>query len=558
MGVYYEYPVDTLIHTSPRWRIKEGYLNQDTGEVYLYAEATSGAGSFSYSYIYVQLVCLYPSGEYTMDYVCGLENPGFGNIYGDFSGTITVDLNGGATECYLAMRCAQYEDTLGGKGCTISSDADHDPGYEIPGTRVILDTTDPPVIANLRNTNPYNGNTSVSASTDSISFAFDSTGEDAPTKTYYSFGDYWREIPNSALSYTVNGYSPGTTVRFNVMGSNEAGNSNILNGTIRTRYENPTVSATVSNPGLDSLVLNWSSTRPLKQLDYSIAGGYQIVHLSGETSGSITLTGLTPGTRYPIYVNGTSTDEYDGLGSPTITIYGQTLDSPKISASISANRLEQISFNWSSNMTMKQIKYTISGSTNTANVSGTSGSITITGLSPNTSYNISISGVSSDDKGGVTSNTVSITGKTLDIARISTIEKITHGTNFRVVITNPSNTSATLKLWTSGNNHRCDISMNVTVGTYTVTVTESKWDDIYKTFPNSNTNTMYAQLTTHGTQDYTDSQKTQTITLTGVQKTCKTGINSQPRRVQVWVGDSNRKPRRCVSWTNVSKIRRTI
>ena len=473
MGVYFEFPVGAIVHEHPKWTISGGYLNQDTGEVSLSVSASGGSGSsFSYSYIYVQLVCLYSSGEYTMDYVCGLENSGFGDIYGDFSGTITVDLNAGATECYLAMRCAQYEDTLGGKGCTISSDADHDPGYEIPGTRVTLDTTDPPVIANLRNTNPYNGNTSVSASTDSISFAFDSTGEDAPTKTYYSFGDYWREIPNSALSYTVNGYSPGTTVRFNVMGSNEAGNSNILNGTIRTRYENPTVSANVSNPGLDSLVLNWSSTRPLKQLDYSIAGGYQIVHLSGETSGSITLTGLTPGTRYPIYVNGTSTDEYDGLGSPTITVYGTTLAVPTI----------------------------------------------------------------------------------------TNIAAITHGQSFTVTIANASKLSTTLKLWVTGNNIRMDKSINTSAnGNVTVTLTESEWDKVYRTFPKSNTHTLYAQLVTHGSsKDYSDSQKSKTITLTGIQKTAHVGVSNKPRRCQIWVGVDN-KPRRAVGWVGVNNTpRRTI
>ena len=154
MGVYFEYPVDTLIHTSPKWEITGGYLNQDTGEVSLSVGATGGTGSnFSYSYIYVQLVFLYPSGVYTMDRICGLENYWFGDIYWDFIGTINVDLNAGATECYLAMRCAQYEDT-GGTSCSISSAADSDPGYEIPGTRITLDTTDPPVISNLRNTNP--------------------------------------------------------------------------------------------------------------------------------------------------------------------------------------------------------------------------------------------------------------------------------------------------------------------------------------------------------------------------------------------------------------------
>lgn len=471
MGVYFDFPVGAVVHEHPKWTISGGHLNQDTGEVSLSVSASGGSGSsFSYSYIYVQLVCLYPSGDYTMDYVCGLENPGFGDIYGDFSGTITVDLNAGATECYLAMRCAQYDDT-GGKSCTISSAADSDPGYEIPGTRITLDTTDPPVISNLRNTNPYNGHTSISASMDSISFAFDSTGEDAPTKTYYSFGDYWREIPNAVLSYTISGYQPGTTVRFNVLGNNEAGNSNILDGVIRTRYENPVVSASVVSAGLESLTVNWSSTRPLKQLDYSIAGGYEIVQLSGQTSGQLVLTGLSPGTQYPIYINGTSTDEYDTLGSATITIYGTTAGIPKITS----------------------------------------------------------------------------------------ISSITHGQSFTVTISNPSNLSTTLKLWVTGNNVRMDKSINTTTnGNVTVTLTESEWDKVYRTFPKANTHTLYAQLVTHASKDYNDTQQSKTITLTGIQKTAHVGVSNKPRRCQVWVGVSN-KPHRCVTWVGVNNTpHRTI
>ena len=470
MGVYFKYPVDTLIHTSPRWRIKDGYLNQDTGEVYLYAKTDSTAGSFSYSYIYVQLVCLYPSGKYTMHRICGLENDWFGDIYGDFSGTIHVDLNDGATECYLAMRCAQYEDT-GGNSCTISSAADSDPGYEIPGTRITLDTTDPPVISNLRNTNPYNGHTSISASMDSISFAFDSTGEDAPTKTYYSFGDYWREIPNAGTSHSISGYQPGTTVKFNVMGSNEAGNSNILDGVIRTRYENPVVTATVVGSGLESLTVNWSSTRPLKQLDYSIAGGYEIIQLNGDKSGTITLTGLSPNTRYPIYINGTSTDEYDTLGSETITIYGTTASIPTI----------------------------------------------------------------------------------------TNISAITHGQSFTITVNNPSKLSTTIKIWVSGNSVRLDKSIDTTTnGSVTVTLSESEWDKVYRSFPKQNTHTLYAQLVTHASKDYSDSQKSKTITLTGIQKTAHIGVSNKPRRCQVYIGIDG-KPRRCVSWVGVNNTpKRTI
>ena len=466
MGVYFKYPVDTLIHTSPRWRIKDGYLNQDTGKVYLYAKTDSTAGSFSYSYIYVQLVCVYPSGKYTMHRICGLENDWFGDIYGDFSGTINVDLNDGATECYLAMRCAQYEDT-GGHSCTISSAADRDPGYEIPGTRITLDTTDPPVISNLRNTNPYNGHTSISASMDSISFAFDSTGEDAPTKTYYSFGDYWRNIPNAGTSHSISGYQPGTTVKFNVMGSNEAGNSNILDGVIRTRYENPVVTATVVGSGLESLTVNWSSTRPLKQLDYSIAA----IQLNGETSGSIRITGLSPGVQYPIYINGTSTDEYDTLGSETITIYGTTVSIPTI----------------------------------------------------------------------------------------TDISTITHGQSFTITVNNPSKLSTTIKIWVTGNSVRLDKSIDTTTnGDVTVTLSESEWDKVYRSFPKQNTHTLYAQLVTHASKDYSDSQKSKTITLTGIQKTAHIGVSNKPRRCQVYIGIDG-KPRRCVSWVGVNNTpKRTI
>lgn len=474
MGVYFEYPVDTLVHESPRWRIRGGFLNQDTGEVYLDVEATSSGGSFSYSYIYVQLVCVYPSGEYTMNRICGKDNPGFGDMYGDFSGSITVDLNDGAEYCYLAMRCAQYEDTdygSGGSHCTISSDADHDPGYEIPGTRVTLDTTKAPVISNLRNTNPYNGHTSVSASMDSISFAFDSTGEDAPTKTYYSFGDYWREIPNAGTSHSISGYQPGTTVKFNVMGSNEAGNSNILDGVIRTRYENPVVSATVVGSGLESLTVNWSSTRPLKQLDYSIAGGYEIIQLNGDKSGTITLTGLSPNTRYPIYINGTSTDEYDTLGSETITIYGTTASIPTI----------------------------------------------------------------------------------------TNISSIIHGQSFKITVKNLSKLSTTIKIWVSGNSVRLDKSIDTTTnGDVTVTLSEGEWDKVYRSFPKQNTHTLYAQLVTHASKDYSDSQKSKTITLTGIQKTAHIGVSNKPRRCQVYIGVNN-KPRRCVSWVGVNNTpKRTI
>ena len=471
MGIYFEFPVGAIVHEHPKWEITGGYLNQDTGEVSLSVGATGGAGSsFSYPYIYVQLICLYPSGEYTMDKVCGLENPGFGNIYGDFSGSITVDLNAGATECYLAMRCATSE--AGGGDCTISADANQDPGYEIPGTRVKLDTVEKPVIGNVRNTNPYNGNQGISASDNSISVAFDWIGGDEPKNLYYSFGDYWRQMPDNGYSLTVDGYSPGTSVFINFLAANDAGNSETLpNITIRTRYENPAITAIVTDINTTSFTINWSSTRPLKQLDYSIAGGYEIIQLNGETSGQLTLTGLSPGTQYPIYINGTSTDEYDTLGSETITIYGTTASIPTI----------------------------------------------------------------------------------------TNISTITHGQSFTITVNNPSRLSTTIKIWVTGNGVRLDKSIDTTTnGNVTVTLSESEWDKVYRSFPKQNTHTLYAQLVTHASKDYSDSQKSKTITLTGIQKTAHVGVSNKPRRCQIWVGVDN-KPRRAVGWVGVNNTpRRTI
>lgn len=324
MGAHLDYPVETLVHTSPRWRIKSGYIDQDSGIVDLYCEATSGAGEFAYSYIYVQLVRIYADGT-TYDTVCGLWNSGFGNMYQDFSGTIELDLNDGATECYLAMRCAQHEDTGGSAHCTISSAADSDPGYEIPGTRLKLETTKPPVLDNIRNTNKYNNNNGISASTTSISIAWDSIGDDPPTKLQYKTGNgSWTDVPNNAYTLGLSGLSPGTTYTIQIKGSNEAGDSNTLSITIRTRYAAPVITGKVTGQGLESLTFTWSSTRPLKTLKYKVGTRAEQTKSPNASSGTITVTGLSPGTEYNIVLNGTSTDTYDGIAAAQVTIKGTT------------------------------------------------------------------------------------------------------------------------------------------------------------------------------------------------------------------------------------------
>lgn len=563
MGAYLDYPADTLVHESPRWRIAEGHVDQDKNEVYLWVKATdtSGLASFSYSYIYVQLICIYPSGEYAMDTVCGLWNSGFGNMYQDFAGTISVDLNAGAIECYLAMRCAQWDDTGGGANCTISSDANSDPGYEIPGTRIALQTTEAPQIGNIRNYNPYNGKDGVSNSTSSVSIAWDHTGGDAPAKFQYDSGSGWTNVPNNAYNLVKSGLSPGESVTIRVKGSNDGGESNILSITIRTRYDAPKVTASVSSTGLNNMKISWSSNYPLSSITYTANGASHTIQVNGATSGSFTISGLTAGSAYTVSVKGTSTSSYDSLQSSTDNVTGTTKVAPALTISLDNKGLESMRLNWSCTYAIKQLVYKVgTAAEKTISISNAkSGTITLTGLHPNTEYTVRASATTSDANDAYPVPQKSVNGTTLDIARITSIASITHSRDFNVTFTNPSGTSATIKLWATGNGFTQNISINVTTaGTKTISPTEAQWDTIYKSFPNANTHTMYGQITTHGTSDYTDSQKSSTITLTGIQKTGKTGINNVPRRVQVWVGDSSGKARRCVTWTNVSKIRRTI
>lgn len=461
------------IHTKPNWDLVSASIDQDSNTVSVNVETSNNIGGrFEYHGMWVQLVRVYKDGHTDCTEIAGVHGSGSGNnIYRDFSGTKNVDMqDDNVTRVYLAMRCTMHAD--GGGDCDISGAANQNPGYEIPGTSMTLIHTVVPEIGNVRNTNPYNGNQKVSASTNSVSIAFDWTGGDKPTNLYYSHGDYWRPIPGNAYSFTLDGYAPGYSVFVNILATNSAGNSPTQPGiTIRTRYDAPTVSANSSNVGLEGFRISWSSNRTMKSIRYKIDGVRDWTSFNvGSNSGNMTVTGLNPGTQYTVRVSGYSSDAYDGILSNEVT------------------------------------------------------------------FNVT----------------------TLAIATITGISNITHGQSFTVSISNPSGSNCTLRLWVDGNGGTASISKSTT-GNITVTPSEAEWDNIYRRYTNSNSVTLKAQLTTHGSKNYTDSQKTKTITLTGIQKTAHFGVNNAPRRVQLWVGDSSGKARRCVGWVGTgSGTKRTI
>lgn len=186
----------------------------------------------------------------------------------------------------------------------------------------------PPIISGLTNTNKYNSNSAISASTNSIGISWSESG--TVTNRYYRLnGGSWVSV-NSA-SATITGLSEGTDYNIEVKCSNSSGDSNIINTLIRTRYNAPVVSLTYVSSTLDSMVFKWTSNKSLNSSQYKIGNGSWVNSGNG-MSGTITINQLTPNTSYTVYFKGVSAALYDGISSNEASASGTTLDMARITS----------------------------------------------------------------------------------------------------------------------------------------------------------------------------------------------------------------------------------
>ena len=186
----------------------------------------------------------------------------------------------------------------------------------------------PPVISTLTNTNQYNSNTAISASTNSIDIKWTESG--TVTNRYYRINSgNWVSI--SSASTTITNLTEGTSYFIEVKSSNSAGDSGILSTTIRTRYSNPVVTLSYDSRTIDSLIFKWTSNKLLESSQYKIGNGSWISAGSG-TSGIITVTQLTPNTQYTIYFKGQTSATYDSLSSNEVFVSSTTSDMAHITS----------------------------------------------------------------------------------------------------------------------------------------------------------------------------------------------------------------------------------
>ena len=222
-----------------------------------------------------------------------------------------------------------------------------------------IQLTQKPVLGNLTNTNPYDNKQTISASETSISLSWSKVDGDDATKSQYQLNGQWYDC-DSAYSTTISGLQPGTTYTIAISGYNEAGWSDYIYITVRTRYSPPVLSVTHNHnddAGLEDLIFHWTSNTNIKKICYKINGS-QLVNLTAsgksgqfkvntcEVGDGIGRTGLFPNTIYVVDVYIISIDEYDHLDSNTVDLDTITDDIAHIT--------EAPSFNLSDNTTLKK------------------------------------------------------------------------------------------------------------------------------------------------------------------------------------------------------------
>lgn len=419
-----------------------------------------------------------------------------------------------------------------------------------------------PTIKDLTNTNTHNSQQGVSASSNSVSFSWAINTGVANAYYYRVNNGSWNKI--NAMSYTLTNLTQGTSYKIDVKSANADDESTTLSLTIRTRWVNPVISSLTNtnmynnstgiSASTNSIGIKWTESGTVANRYYKIDNGDWV----SVSSASATISSLTAGTSYSISVKSTNTDGE----SATLSLTIRTRHSiPVITLSFESQTLETLNFKWSSDKALQSTQYKVdNGSWTNAGLSGTSGNFSLSGLTPNTSYTLYFRGTSTSTYDSLTSDEKNASGKTLDIAHITSIGTCTFGLEITLNISHVATNNLRLKIWTEGNSRTAEATYtsNVKNGTFTFSPTQEQLDNMYKCFTNTNSIPIYFQLTTIGEREWNDTRQDRTLALTGIVKTIRCGVNNSPRRGQVLLGIDN-KPRRGIIWVGVdNKPRRGI
>ncbi len=340
-----------------------------------------------------------------------------------------------------------------------------------------------------------------------------------------------------------------------------------MKATIRTEYhESITASGTMvlddipryatSNQSLksktsSSITMNWSSDNTIDYIWYSKDNGsyWTGLDVTDGTSGSYTISGLAANTTYNIKTRVRRKDSQLTTDSSalSVTTYAKTV--PTIS--LSSKSINSITVTSGCNVAVSSTKYRIK--TSNGNYGNYQDSATFGGLSPNTTYVIEVYkvGQASGETG-----TATLTVATYDIGKISSAPNIKFGDTARITKSNPSSSTNNLRIETL--NPTTTIATRNGIGDdYTITFSDTEWDELYRKLGTNNSITLRYVIDTICNSIIYNHWTDKTLSLTGNQKTAHIGVNGVHKRAKVYLG-VNGTVKKAVMWIGNNGRKRCI
>lgn len=234
-------------------------------------------------------------------------------------------------------------------------------------------------------------------------------------------------------------------------------------------------SFTVSKRNETSFTFNWQTADTIDYAWYSTNNGssYTGVDVTDGTSGSFTVSGLSPSTTYNCKLRVRRKDSQ--LNTDSAVVSQTTYAVPGIS--LVSKTETSVTMKWTCDTAASKIRYSTNNGSSWSsyiNVSGTSGNQTISGLSANTGYNFKIEVTRSATNTAYSSGTSYQT--TYNWPNCTAAPDFTIGNNVALTLYNPLGRNVSIQMWS----HVSQGFINTTA----VTTTGTSY-----TFPASNYNT---------------------------------------------------------------------
>lgn len=245
--------------------------------------------------------------------------------------------DGWGTSCIICHE--QGIDSNEGPGWQMAHNAgvrSHMTGCSISSGPISVETIplgNKPANPTLTNNNKYNGNSGISASTNSLTIGVSSSdwGKPDTGKIIWSCSNGVSGELSKTSQFSITGLQPGTTYTVTVYLRNSMGSSNSASIIIRTRHNPPVLTLTIGSVDLEKINLNWTSNKDLADAQYQIDGGSWVKTTPGK-SGSFTAKWFEPNTTHTIAFWGRATTTYDSLDAYAESKQGTTLDRAHITS----------------------------------------------------------------------------------------------------------------------------------------------------------------------------------------------------------------------------------